>query len=45
MFDFYPPTFGIHMQVEEAPDVNRYDKNSAPEWVGVPIMPPDFSST
>lgn len=25
MFDFNPVTYGIHMQVEEAPDVSRYD--------------------
>jgi hypothetical protein len=37
MFDFNPITFGVHMQVEEAADVNRYDVYSAPKWLGVAI--------
>lgn len=45
MFDFNPVTYGVHMQVEEAPDVNRYDQRSAPKWMDVAIEPPDFVST
>ena len=33
MFDFNPVTYGIHMQVEEAPDVSRYDYCSTPAWI------------
>jgi hypothetical protein len=37
MFDFDPVTYGIFMQVEEAPDVSRYEQCSAPQWFGVTI--------
>ena len=37
MFDFNPVTYGIFMQVEEAPDVDRYVNCSAPRWFGVDI--------
>jgi hypothetical protein len=45
MFDFDPDTFGVSMQVAEAPDVNRYETNSAPKWLNVKIQPPNFVAT
>jgi len=45
MFDFNPVSYGVHMQVAEASDVQRYDKCSAPRWMNIAIEPPDFVST
>ena len=43
MFDFKNQC--VHMQVEEAFDVHRYDKISVPRWMGVTLEPPSFQST
>lgn len=32
MFDFNPVSYGVHMQVANAPDVNRFDECSVPKW-------------
>lgn len=45
MFDFNPSSFGVHMKVQEAFDVNRYSDCAVPQWLKVQIEPPNFQST
>ena len=45
MFDFNPSSFGVHMQVAEHPDSNRYQNTSCPNWLKVPIEPAPFQPT